>query len=452
MPADDILEYDARYKVLARSKYDGRPTLLVAEYGLGRIVIHTANTYPEATRPLPSITLARIVRWAMKISPTDDLPPHTKEIAYDDGTSETTWTMTTASNATYYRMYATKFSSSLILFHLVGARFFIAGSPADFNVRVLSSDRTFLGEPVLAKCSSYGWLEIDLAPQNIVLNGDFYIAIEFINARKPMLGADTSSSAADRSYWIEGPSASRWGTYRDLARQYGVPAGNFMIRALLKQPPFKVFVTVSGLPSHLFLNVTVDGVSRRIAAQNTSFQFPYGTNHTIAVEPIVYESDRIRYHCDDTSAMVSSEGALVFRYSAQYSVFVISDLGTSAGSGWYGIGQSVNASVDREEIWAEGFPGLLGVRYIFSGWRHDSTTTLQPTLTIGAPMTFRAVWKTDWSNALLRMIPIGICVALFLILLVKQRRKAITARVSAPKASRDLDRASEVRKTSELLH
>jgi hypothetical protein len=63
-PADPILEIDPRYKVLAKQKSTGWPSLAVCTFGDGRVVVQTANETYGATIPQTDEILRRMVVWA----------------------------------------------------------------------------------------------------------------------------------------------------------------------------------------------------------------------------------------------------------------------------------------------------------------------------------------------------------------------------------------------------
>ena len=63
-PADPMLKLDPRYRVLAKQKSTGYPSLAVAPYGDGRVVVQTANENYAATIPISDEILRRMIVWA----------------------------------------------------------------------------------------------------------------------------------------------------------------------------------------------------------------------------------------------------------------------------------------------------------------------------------------------------------------------------------------------------
>jgi hypothetical protein len=63
-PHDTMVKVDARYRVLAKQKSTGSPSLVVCTYGDGRVVVQTNNETYGATIELPDETLRRMIIWA----------------------------------------------------------------------------------------------------------------------------------------------------------------------------------------------------------------------------------------------------------------------------------------------------------------------------------------------------------------------------------------------------
>lgn len=62
--ADPMIKVDKRYRVLAKQKGDGHASLVVCNFGDGRVVVQTANESYGATVPLTDEILRRMVVWA----------------------------------------------------------------------------------------------------------------------------------------------------------------------------------------------------------------------------------------------------------------------------------------------------------------------------------------------------------------------------------------------------
>jgi len=149
------------------------------------------------------------------------------ELAYDDGTAET------ASAGSLGIEHAVRFSlppgwSSA---KLLMALYFINDSPAKFRVHVYGSGVT---DPALDNTPfTTGWSYVDLTAYNIVVSGDFYISIEYLD-NGPGIGCDTDVPIDLRSYGRDNPSLPWQG-----------PADNWdlMIRAVVDP----VFAPVGGV-------------------------------------------------------------------------------------------------------------------------------------------------------------------------------------------------------------
>ena len=62
-PADSIAELDTMYHILVRGGITGIPSLFVAEYGYGKILVHTAHSSPTSTHPMSDTVYVRMINW-----------------------------------------------------------------------------------------------------------------------------------------------------------------------------------------------------------------------------------------------------------------------------------------------------------------------------------------------------------------------------------------------------
>jgi hypothetical protein len=62
-PADSIPSLDAMYHVLVQGRISGNPSLFVAEYGSGKILVHTAHPSATATHPFSDTAYMRMINW-----------------------------------------------------------------------------------------------------------------------------------------------------------------------------------------------------------------------------------------------------------------------------------------------------------------------------------------------------------------------------------------------------
>ena len=126
------------------------------------------------------------------------------ELSYDNGT---------ASSSDYFSAFtgglaAVKFSlpTGWSSAKLLTAKYYILYYPQPFTVHIFDSGGVteLCCTPPLdvtpPPLPSTGWFSVDLSSYNIVVSGDFYVAIEWKTDSSPWLGVDTSSSAG-RSYF-----------------------------------------------------------------------------------------------------------------------------------------------------------------------------------------------------------------------------------------------------------
>jgi hypothetical protein len=110
------------------------------------------------------------------------------ELYYDDGTPEGGYAPTTA---LYW--YAVCFQTPTSeTYQLASVKYYIMNSPAAFQVDI----RDRLLQPIYSEIvtpTSTGWFTIDLASKNILVQGNFWVAIKYLTLRSPVLGADTSN-------------------------------------------------------------------------------------------------------------------------------------------------------------------------------------------------------------------------------------------------------------------
>lgn len=156
----------------------------------------------------------------------------TIELAYDDARPEVRWSKTEAGVG---GSFAVRFSPSLNVSHITSARFYIIDRPAAFNVLILDSDRNSVFEKS-ATPKKVGWFRVDLSKEDIFVRGEFYVAMKWITAEAPWLGADETKPDG-RSFAIED---RRWIPYADVVdaetKQRHGRDGDFMIRASVEAP------------------------------------------------------------------------------------------------------------------------------------------------------------------------------------------------------------------------
>lgn len=167
-----------------------------------------------------------------------------KEIYYDDGTVERAWFKL---DTRLDGMYAVRFTPLIIPSQIIKARYYIYDKPRLFKAHILDSNRLSIFEKSVTP-SSTGWFDVDLSMENIIVKGDFYIAIEYIVAKEPMIGCDENKPDG-RSWSLD---EGKWTTLSQLSKTLGEPDGDFMIRAVVD-----IVQTGSGNPTGTIKDISV---------------------------------------------------------------------------------------------------------------------------------------------------------------------------------------------------
>jgi len=108
------------------------------------------------------------------------------ELYYDDGTAEASyaWTVTPG-------VYAVHFSgpAPTQFYRVVKVRYYIHSDPYSFKLDIRNKDKQSIFSQVVTP-TSVGWFDVSLVSEEIVVKGDFYVAMEYLTTLKPYLGAD----------------------------------------------------------------------------------------------------------------------------------------------------------------------------------------------------------------------------------------------------------------------
>jgi hypothetical protein len=117
------------------------------------------------------------------------------ELAYDDGTAEAGFDCTVGCIA------AVKFSVNSPV-QILMIRYFMVGGELPYRIHVLDSNFNSIFLQNMQPPVHEGWYRVDIPPANIVVNGDFFVGVEWIEprGRGPWLGADIDSPPRGRSY------------------------------------------------------------------------------------------------------------------------------------------------------------------------------------------------------------------------------------------------------------
>jgi len=149
------------------------------------------------------------------------------ELLYDDGEWDWYFWWDYAGG-----MMAVRFTPTFTPLQILEAKYYIVQRPAPFKVRIFDSERTSVFVKSVSATST-GWLGVDLSENEIVMETEFYVAIEYVTPGKPRLGADVDNP--DGRSWEINPDG-RWKSEEEAAREYHRPNVDFMIRTIIGQP------------------------------------------------------------------------------------------------------------------------------------------------------------------------------------------------------------------------
>jgi hypothetical protein len=110
-------------------------------------------------------------------------------------------------------------------------------------------------------------------------------------------------------------------------------------------------------------------------------------------------------------------------YGIQHKLNVSSPYGTVAGAGWYFEDNQATLTLSSTAVPVEGVEGWLGARHVFDHWAGACTGSSSfCTVTMSRPKYVEAVWRVDWSQAVIAGSVLAIIAAL-LTFLRKKRTK-----------------------------
>ncbi len=147
----------------------------------------------------------------------------TSEFSYDDGTTERNLYRFTGDYSAVKFSLPTKISQTKIL----SIRYFIMDYPYSFRAYIFGDDGNTELFSLMVTPKVRGWFEVDLSQHNILVERDFYVAIQWLTAYVPHIGMD-NSNPDQRSYNGE-------------PGDWSLTSGNvfdYMIRAVLDIPAF----------------------------------------------------------------------------------------------------------------------------------------------------------------------------------------------------------------------
>lgn len=184
----------------------------------------------------------------------------------------------------------------------------------------------------------------------------------------------------------------------------------------------------TNLPS---LQIAVDNQTLQADRNGTvKVRLPWGL-HKIAVPNSVAQGENQRrqflsWTDGGSSAIraVNLENNLTLQanFQTQYRLVVNSPFAATNGSGWYSPNQIAYVSIGQTYVFAEGFSGLLGVRYSFDHWSGDCTDSRpQCSVLINGPKTVNAIWNKDYMITVVEVLAIAAAGCFFLL---RKRRRA----------------------------
>ena len=155
---------------------------------------------------------------------------------------------------------------------------------------------------------------------------------------------------------------------------------------------------------------TVDGTEQPNGTMKLSVKFG---NQTISV-PSTVEFDnltRLRFagwvdgeRNSNRTLNIHADITLSVRYVKQYQLAVVSNVGDSSGSGWYDEGTTANYSVPSSVEPMDGLLGLLGGKWVFSGWYENDTQPVNQALVgsiyMNTPHQLTGQWRGDYTEPL----------------------------------------------------
>lgn len=188
-------------------------------------------------------------------------------------------------------------------------------------------------------------------------------------------------------------------------------------------------LNIQSLPN---LPVMIDGRIMKTDAGGGLHAFlPWGL-HNVSIPESLPVSEGVRMSFVNWSDNVESATrqinignnvTLRVNYQTQYRLDVISEYAVTSGSGWYFQNETATASVEPTAVFAEGLPGLLGVRHVFDHWVggcvSDGATCSE---IMNEPKQVTAVWRDDYTVSL--AFATSIAVVLAITALLRHRRKS----------------------------
>lgn len=316
------------------------------------------------------------------------------EIKYDDGAFERIFKWSLPRRG---YMLAVRFTPRETPSKLFKVSFYIK-EPNPFIIRVFDDTRKSLFEKS-AWPTQEGWFIVDLSGFNIIVNGDFYIALESNPAasNNPWLGGDISNPDG-RSYWVSPEEG--WQTVEDVAREKGDTDYNadFGIRVTLV-PIDSIVIDFSPRMGYIIVNNTTYSSNKL----PITLDYLRGSVLTVKVDQeVIWVSNTTRFvfagwndgSREKVRQITVSRGLrLTGFWKKQFLLTIISKHLSSPGGGWYDEGDTANISLPNTEI----LGGYPGEKMVFTGWSGDiQSIDSSISIMMDRPKIIYANWKTQY--------------------------------------------------------
>ena len=190
----------------------------------------------------------------------------TTEFSYDDGTTERGLYRFTGDYSTVRFSLHPKISQTKIL----SIKYYIMDYPYSFKAYIYGNDGKTELFSAMANPKTRGWFEIDLSQYDIIVESDFYVAIQWLTAYVPHIGMD-NSNPDQRSYN---------GDPGDWSITFG-NVFDYMIRAVLETPAFggEIVSIVEPYTNLVHMQIMLDGDCKNLNSsgkqlmENLNLQF-----------------------------------------------------------------------------------------------------------------------------------------------------------------------------------
>ncbi len=122
---------------------------------------------------------------------------------------------------------------------------------------------------------------------------------------------------------------------------------------------------------------------------------------------------------------VNEPKRIVARWDTEYEVTVYSETGSTAGSGWYALGETATVSISTTQTGKD-----FLTNHVFEGWRIDGNiVSTSPTYSfvVDKPVKLVASWRTETNIVAVGLIAgVPLIVVLLAVLIVRRRRAALS--------------------------